>query len=102
MEKKVITHIMSQKYVDKVDKYVVELSLYGAPKETVWLTEKQMINLERCFSQTMNGYSTKAATVTGHWNGRGYYAYATVGKQKTVVEFEEPEQQDVSDLWEAN
>lgn len=86
--------------MESVDKYVVDIGIYNEPKQTVWLTEKQMINMDNCFNETKNGFSNKDVSVYGHWNDRGYYTYTSVKHHKQPKVFKEPTQYDVSDLWE--
>jgi hypothetical protein len=100
MEKKLLTNIISRKYVAKVNKHIVEIGIKDEPKATIWLTEKQMSNLLLCFEQVPKGYSTKDVSVIGFWNEKGYYAYSKVIHHKKERYFKEPVQQDVSDLWE--
>lgn len=102
MEKKRLTNIIDMRYVKKVGKYVVELGIHNEPKKTVWLSEKQAINLNNCFDETKNGYSNKDVSVYGHWNERGYYAYTSVVHHKQQKIFKEPFQHDLSDLKDVN
>lgn len=102
MEKKRLNNIISIKYIKKVGKYVVELAICNEPKEVVWLSEKQMINLNNCFDETKNGFSNKDVSVFGHWNEKGYYAYTSVLHHKQPKRFKEPAQRDTSDLWEVD
>lgn len=100
MERKLLTNIISCRYVRKNGKYVAELGVYEEAKQIVWLTYKQMLNLMDCFDQTTNGFSNKHVSVYGHWNDNGYYAYTSVLHHKQPRRFKEPAQRDVSDLWE--
>ncbi|MFB7302641.1 hypothetical protein [Heyndrickxia sporothermodurans] len=102
MKKMLLHNIVSQKYIVKVDKYIVELAVYDNPKQTVWLTDRQMDNLIYCFDMTRNGYSNKQALVYGHWNENGYYAYTSVEKREKRKEFKLPYQYDLSDIEEVD
>lgn len=100
MEKKLLNNIIDINYVKKVEKYVVNIAICDEPKQKVWLTEKQMINLNNCFDETKSGYSDRNVSVYGHWNDNGYYAYTSVLHHEQPKRFKEPAQRDVSDLWE--
>jgi hypothetical protein len=93
-EERTISTILSTRWVPKARKHIVKLAFPGERAEEVWMTEKQLDQLERCFLRTPHGHSTQHATVTGIWNGRGYYAYARLDRR----EFIPPEQCDLSDL----
>lgn len=98
MEKRIISHIIRAKRVDKIGKYIVELAFRDRPKEAVWMTSKQLWHLKKCFLETPNGYSTNKVYVVGFWDGYRYI--------KSEVERDErfipPMEQDVSDLWEVD
>lgn len=100
MEKKRLNNIINIRYVQKVNKYIVDLAISNENKQTVWLTEKQMINLNKCFSETKKGYSDRDISVYGHWNNKGYYAFTSLLHHKQAKQFKAPVQPDVSDLWE--
>ncbi|WP_019779147.1 hypothetical protein [Streptococcus sobrinus] len=100
--RKRLTNVISKKYITKFDKYVVELGIYDEPKVTVWLTEKQVDNLDYCFDQTKLGYSDKNISVYGIWSEKGYFAYSEVVRHEQSKQFRLPQEQDVSDLWEVN
>ncbi|WP_142415386.1 hypothetical protein [Hathewaya massiliensis] len=94
------TNIISKQHVTKLNKYVVEIGMDGEPKERLWLTEKQMINLNSCFEETPKGYSNGDISVIGVFNDNGYYAYAKVVKHKKPKYFNVPKEHDLSDLME--
>lgn len=100
-EEKVIHTIISSKYIKKVNKYVVELAIIDEKKQTVWLTEKQMINLEICFD-SVGEYSNKSSSVVSFWNKNGYYAFSKVVRHYKKHVFIEPKQHDLSDLLEVD
>lgn len=97
MEKKRLTNIISDRYVRKVNKYVVELAVYQEPKIKVWLTEKQMINLHNCFSE-IGWNSNKHSSVFAYFNDNGYYAYANISQHPQPRQFKQPFDHDLSDL----
>ena len=96
MTEDVITCILGSEWVPKVGKHVVRLSVDGSKARKVWMTEKQLCQLERCFSRTPHGHSSQRLAVVGIWNDRGYYAYAKVEAQSFI----EPPQYDLKDLRE--
>lgn len=91
-----IASIISARWVPKVGKNIVKLGYDGGRAEDVWMTPKQMSQIERVFAQTPHGHSTQRAQVVGVWNERGYYAYAKLDK----MDFIPPDQYDLSDLRE--
>lgn len=88
--------ILSTRWVPKVGKHVVKLGYRGERAETVWMTEKQLIQIESLFARTPHGHSSDRCRVIGVWNDRGYYAYSRLEK----ISFIQPEQHDLSDLKE--
>lgn len=97
-----LTNIISEKYIAKLHKYVVELGIDGESKQTIWLTEEQMINLHRCFYETPKGFSNKDVSVMGIWNECGYYVYSRVWHHEQPKLFREPRQLDLADLKEVD
>ncbi|WP_044737123.1 hypothetical protein [Geobacillus kaustophilus] len=98
MEKRIISNIIRAKRVDKVGKYVVELAFRDRPKETVWMTQKQLWHLKRCFGETPNGYSTNKVYVVGIWDGHRYVKSEVAHDERFIP----PMEQDVTDLWEVD
>lgn len=98
MEEKIITNIISIKYVEKINKYLVEIGILNEPKMKVWLTDKQMINLKNNFDMTRKSYSNKNEIVTAVFNEKGYYAYSKFYKVKQKRLFKVPKEMDLSDL----
>ena len=88
-----IGSVISSRYVSKVGKYVVKLGYRGERSEDVWMTERQLTQLEEQFIWTPNGHSTDRVSVVGVWRGM-FYAYAKLVKRTFI----EPEQQDLEDL----
>lgn len=97
MTDRVITNIISSRYVPKIGRHIVELGIQDEEKEKAWLTERQLVNLELCFERTPKGYSSKKVRVIGYWNEKGYYAYSKV---ETGPEFNMPPQYNLDDLKE--
>lgn len=98
MEEKIITNIISTKYITKINKYLVEIGILNEPKMKVWLTNKQLINLKSNFYKTKNSYSNKHEIVTAVFNEQGYYAYSKFYKIKQKRLFNIPKEMDLSDL----
>lgn len=94
MTEREIDHIDAVRYVDKIGKYRVKLAFRDAHAKEVWMTERQLAQIERAFEITPKGYSTRRAWVTGVWNDKGYYAYAKAEKEPFIP----PEEQDLRDL----
>jgi hypothetical protein len=92
----VLNNIISARYIPKVNKYIVVVM--GELKHKLWLTEKQMINLQNCFDETPKGYSNKYISVCGHWNSKGYYMYSTVEKRNKENLFNPPSEYNLNDL----
>lgn len=94
MIERVIACVLADKWIPRVGKYVVKLGFDGEKAEEVWMTEKQLANLEANFASTPHGHSTDRCKVIGLWNDRGYYAYSRLEK----VVFIEPPQYNLNDL----
>lgn len=86
--------ILDSRWVPKAGKYVVRLGFNGERAKDVWMTEKQLTQLEGVFRQTPHGYSTQRAQVIGIWNERGYYAYARIENTSFIP----PDQYNLKDL----
>lgn len=89
-----IARIIASRYVAKVGKYVVKLGYTGRRATEVWMTEKQLTQLEACFARTPHDHSTERMQVLGIWDERGYYRYARVEETRFV----EPPQYNLKDL----
>lgn len=96
MTDQTIAYIVSTKWVPKIGKYIVKLGYQGEKAETVWMTERQLCQIESLFARTQHGHSCDRCRVIGVWNDRGYYAYARLEK----TDFIAPVQYDLSDLRE--
>ena len=79
-----IACILSSKWVPKVGKHIVQLGFDGEHARKVWMTEKQLSQLEAQFARTPRGHSTARAQVVGIWNDRGYYAYAKLEQTRFI------------------
>lgn len=87
-----VDHIISTRFVPKVGKHIVRLVQEDGTK-MVWMTERQLAQMEACFLKTPKGYSTKRKYVTAFYRN-GYYAFSRF----TFVRFDEPPQYNLSDL----
>ena len=94
MTERDISCILSARWIPKVRKYVVKLGFRDERAEEVWMSEKQLAQIEAHFARTPKGYSSDRRRVIGCWNDRGYYAYAIFEQ----VSFIPPEQYDLNDL----
>lgn len=83
MEKE-IADVLSSEWIAKVGKYKVRLAFESEKSETVWMSERQLLGILRCFEQTPHDHSTRHTTVIGVWNERGYYAYSKVERQQFI------------------
>lgn len=102
MKEMLLTNIISKRYIEKVNKYVVEIGIKDKQKKSIWLTEKQMINLQNCFDQTPKGYSDKNISIIGVWNEKNYFAFSRIERHEKCRVFNTPVEQNVEDLWEGN
>lgn len=93
--KRALSNIISADYVSKFNKYVVRLGVCGESSLTVWLTERQMDELEYAFSKTKKGYSDKRTEIFGVWRGK-YYSHTEVCHYVKTFRF--PVERDLSDL----
>lgn len=57
MQVKKLHALSSLNFVPKVGKYVAEIQFHNFPKQTLWLSEKQAGNLNRCMKDS--DYSTR-------------------------------------------
>lgn len=89
-----IACILDSKWIPRAGKYRVKLGFAGSKAETVWMTERQLSQIERLFERTPHGYSTQRCQVVGIWNEKGYYAYARLEEQSFI----EPPQYSLKDL----
>ena len=89
-----ISCILSYKWVKKVGKYVVKLGFHGSKAEEVWMTEKQLSQIEALFVLTPHQFSTARRQVIGIWNDKGYYAYSRLEKKSFIL----PEEHNLDDL----
>ena len=96
MNEREIATVLGWSYVPRLERYAVRLGFRGEPAETVWMTWKQLHQLQRVFSSTPRGPSSDRLSVVGVWNERGYYAYARLERQR----FQPPIQYRLSDLKE--
>ena len=94
MSERTIACILSDRWVGKVGKYVVKLGFRDEKAEEVWMTERQLTQLEQLFEKTPHRHSTDRIHVIGIWNERGYYTYARLEK----ISFIEPVQYNLKDL----
>ncbi|MDT8718263.1 hypothetical protein IAI10_16470 [Clostridium sp. 19966] len=98
MNIKVLTTIISKRYVEKVGKYIVEIGILNEPKSIIWLTEKQMINLINSFNSTPKGYSNSDVFVVGVFNDNRYFCYSKAIKHKKERVFTVPKEYDLREL----
>ena len=91
-----IACILSSRWVPKVRKYVVKLAFRDERAEEVWMSERQLSQIENLFGRTPHGHSSSRLRVAGYWNDRGYYAYSRLIREP----FQQPIQYRLDDLKE--
>lgn len=89
-----IACILSSKWAPKVCRHIVRLGFANEKAEEVWMTERQLSQLEAVFARTPKDHSSARLQVVGVWNDRGYYAYAKLEKTAFIP----PPQYSLKDL----
>lgn len=96
MTEQPIACILSSRWVPKVGKHIVKLGFTGERAKDVWMTDKQLAQIEALFTRTPHGHSSDRLEVVGVWNDKGYYAYARLVR----ADFIPPVQYSLKDLKE--
>lgn len=94
MDEREIACILSDRWIPKVCKYIVKLGFRDERSKEVWMTEKQLCQIENLFAKTPHGFSSSRLKVIGIWNDRGYYAYARLERKSFII----PIQYNLNDL----
>jgi hypothetical protein len=89
-----IARIIEYKWVNKVGKYIVKLGFIDERAKSVWMTRRQLAQLEAQFSRTPKGHSTQRCEVVGLWHDSGRYGYARLDRR----DFIPPDQYNLADL----
>lgn len=84
MSERDIARIISSRWVPRIGKHVVKLGFVDERAEDVWMTDRQLAQLEMVFDRTPRRHSTARAQVVGIWDDRGYYAYARLDRQDFI------------------
>ena len=94
MKETPIARIIEYKWVNKVGKYIVKLGFIDERAKSVWMTRRQLAQLEAQFSRTPKGHSTQRGEVVGLWHDSGRYGYARLDRR----DFIPPDQYNLADL----